>query len=89
MALGAQRSMVIRPIMRETAVLAAVGVALGITGAFSLARLVASLLFEMTPSDESTFIGAGLLVTSVARAAGYLPARRAAQVDPAIALRYD
>lgn len=89
MALGAQRAMVIRPIMRETAALAAAGVALGICCALSLARLVASLLFEMAPSDQATFIGAGVLMTAVALAAGYLPARRAAQVDPAVALRYD
>jgi predicted permease len=89
MALGAQRAMVIGPIMRETAVLAAVGVALGVSCALGLARLVAALLFEMAPSDQPTFIAAGVLMTAVALAAGYLPARRAAQVDPAIALRYD
>jgi predicted permease len=89
MALGAQRSMVIGPIVRETAWLAAAGVALGIICALGLARLVASLLFEMAPSDRATFVAAGVLMMAVALAAGYPPARRASRVDPSVALRYD
>ena len=81
--------MVIRPIMGETAVLAAAGVAVGIAFALALARLVASLLFDMQPSDEMTFVTAAGVMIAVALAAGYLPARRAAEVDPAVTLRYD
>jgi predicted permease len=89
MALGAQRHMVIQPIMRETAILAAAGVVLGTSCALALGRLVSSLLFDMAPSDQTTFITAAGLMIAIALGAGYLPARRAAQVDPTVTLRYD
>jgi putative ABC transport system permease protein len=81
MALGAHRGMVIGPILREAAILAAAGLVVGMVCALGLSKLVASLLFEMTPSDRGTFAASGVSMAAVSLAAGYLLARRAAQVD--------
>jgi len=87
MALGASPATVRRLVLRETLRLAAVGVALGIAGALVLTRLVASLLFGVTPTDPLTFGAVLAVLTVVAGLAGYLPAARAARIEPMSALR--
>ncbi len=87
MALGASPSTVRRLVLRETIRLAVVGVALGIIGALVLTRLVASLLFGVTPTDPLTFGAVVAVLTAVAALAGYLPAARAARIEPMSALR--
>jgi len=88
-ALGAQQGQVLRLIMRQGLVLAAAGVAVGIALAFIFTRLLRSLLFGVQPFDPVTFIGVAFLLTLIALAACYLPARRAMRVDPVVALRYE
>jgi predicted permease len=89
MALGANRSRVLRMVLRQGAGLAAVGIFLGLALAWSLSRFIAALLFEVAPVDPLTYglIAGGLLL--VALGASYLPARRAAGVDPVEALRME
>jgi len=89
MALGAQRSGVMRLILRQGANLALAGIALGLTCAWGVTRLMTSLLFEVKPADAPTFFGVALLFCAVALAACYVPARRATRVDPMVALRYE
>jgi predicted permease len=87
MALGAERGDVLRLVMRETLWLAFAGVALGIPAALIATRWIASQLFGLAPYDPPTIILVALLLVAVMTLAGYLPARRAAQVDPLVALR--
>ena len=89
MALGAQQRDVRRFVLRQGAVLAGLGVTIGLVGAFATARFLSSLLFGITPTDPASFIGVALLLSLVAMTAAYLPARRATQVDPMVALRYE
>ena len=89
LAIGAQRRDVLRLVLRDGARLTLVGIAIGIIAALALTRLMASLLFEVTPTDPATFASVALLLAVVALAACYIPARRAARVDPMVALRYD
>lgn len=87
MALGAGRSQVTAMVVRQGAALAAVGVILGLALALGVTRLMSALLFDVSPADPATFgtVAAGLV--AVALLASYLPARRAARVDPVVALR--
>jgi len=87
MALGAQGSDVARMVLRESFVLVAAGAAVGIAAALAAGRLIASLLFEVAPTDGATLVQAIAVVGAVAALAAYLPARRAARVDPLVALR--
>jgi predicted permease len=89
MALGAQRRDVISLVLRETMLLVAIGVIIGLSAALGATRLIASLLYDLTPNDPLTIALAGLLILTVAALAGYLPARRASRVDPMVALRHD
>jgi predicted permease len=89
LALGAQPRTVVRMILNEGAAMAAVGVALGVAGALALTRAMESLLYGVSTTDAWTFAGAAALVTVVAMGATYLPARRAARVDPRTALAGD
>jgi predicted permease len=88
-ALGAGRAQVLWLVIREVLLLAAGGVALGLSAALALSRLAGSLLFGVTPTDAPAMAGAALLMGAVAMLAGYLPARRATQVDPMVALRFE
>jgi predicted permease len=86
-ALGAQPSDVARPIVVEALVLAGAGLAIGIPAALALAHLIRTQLYGVTPSDPLTFAGGSSLLLGVTLLAAYLPARRAAKVDPMVALR--
>jgi ABC-type antimicrobial peptide transport system permease subunit len=87
MALGATRGNVSWLILREVMTLALVGLLVGLPAAYGLGRVTESLLFGVTASDPLVFIGAGLLLACSTLLGGYLPARKAAGIDPLTALR--
>jgi putative ABC transport system permease protein len=89
MAMGAQQSEVLRMILGDGARLTVLGIGAGLAAAFGLTRVMSSLLFGVSAVDPMTFAGITLLVALVAMLASYIPARRAAKVDPMVALRYD
>jgi ABC-type antimicrobial peptide transport system permease subunit len=89
MALGASGHDVVWQALRETLLLTIGGLGLGLGAALALSRFLQSLLFEVSASDPLTFGVAALLFLGVTMWAGYLPARRAARVDPMTALRYE
>ena len=89
MALGADRRTVVATVVRETMTLVAAGIVVGLAAAWGATRLIASTLFGVTPMDPLTLAFAIMAMTTVALAAGYIPARRAAAVNPVIALRQD
>ncbi|MGC1605655.1 MAG: ABC transporter permease [Candidatus Acidiferrum sp.] len=88
-AVGAQQRDVLRLIVGDGAKLAFFGIAIGIVAALALTRLMASLLFEVAPTDPETFAVVAVLLAAVALMACYIPARRATRVDPMVALRYE
>jgi predicted permease len=87
MALGATRSRVQLEVISRTLRLALMGIGIGVIASFGVARMIASLLFHTAPTDPITFAGMAALLSGVALLAGYLPARRAARIDPMGALR--
>jgi len=87
MALGARPIDVLRLVLGQGARLALLGAALGVASALALTRLMASLLFGISPTDPATFVLTALLLPAVAVLASFVPARRATRVDPMIALR--
>ena len=89
LALGADRTSVLRHVMRETLVLVLTGVAIGSLGALATTRVLANLPFDLAPYDPETILASAALLIVCASLAGYLPARRATRVDPMTALRYD
>ena len=89
MALGAQPLHVLRLVFGQSLMMLVTGTAIGLAGAFALTRLMRTLLFEVTASDPLTYVSVVGLLTVVALVACYIPARRAAKVDPLIALRYE
>ena len=89
MALGARRTDVLRLIMKEGLRLALAGVAIGVIGAFALTRLMASLLYQVSPTDIWSFAAVSGMVLAFILLACYLPSLRATRVDPNVALRYE
>ena len=89
MALGARRVDVFSLVLRQGMVLVIAGVGLGLAGAMALTRLIARLLFGVSALDAATFLSTPLLLCAVALLACYIPARRAARVDPMVALHYE
>ncbi len=89
LALGAQRGKIMGMVLRQGLGLATAGAALGLVGSVIVSHLMAGLLYGVSPTDLLTFAGVTLVLTAVALAACYIPARRAMRVDPMIALRYE
>lgn len=89
MALGAGKRQVLGSVLRETLMLTAVGIAIGLPITFLVARLLASMLFGVKPDDPATVALAAFALCAVGFLAAYIPARRAAKVDPLVALRYE
>jgi ABC-type antimicrobial peptide transport system permease subunit len=88
-ALGAQQSDVLRGVLGAGARMALIGVGIGIAVALALTRLMANLLYGVSATDPATFFSVAVLLTLVALAACYIPARRAMRVDPIVALRHE
>ena len=88
-ALGAQRSEILRLLLASGTKLILVGMVIGVLGALAVTRLIASLLFGVSPTDASTFVGVALFLGAVALVACWIPARRAMRVDPMVALRHE
>jgi len=89
MALGADRAMMMRAVLREGMVLAGIGVMAGLALAYALTRVLASLLFGVKANDPLAYVGVVVVLAAVAAVAALIPARRATLIDPAIALRYE
>ena len=89
MALGAKPGDILHLVIGRAAGLTGIGIAIGIGGALSSARLMESLLYQVRPTDPWVFSGTAVLVLFVAMLAAYIPARRAMRVDPMVALRYE
>jgi putative ABC transport system permease protein len=89
MALGAAPGSVLRMVVRNGMVLAGIGMGVGLAGALGLSQFLQKQLYEVKPADPSIYAGVALLLLGVALLACYVPARRAARVDPMVALRYE
>ncbi len=89
MALGAQPSDILRLLLGEGMSLAVIGVAAGLLGSFAVTRAISGMLYRVSATDPITFVVISLLLTGVALAASFIPARRAMRVDPMVALRHE
>lgn len=89
LALGAQRSSILRMVLGSGAWLAALGIGIGLVGAVGASRVMAGILNGLSPTDAATYAGCALFLAAVALLASYIPARRAMRVDPMVALRYE
>jgi len=89
LALGAHPGSVLKLVLRQGIILAIVGAAVGIGVALGVTRYLTSMLYDVHANDPITMIGVAVLLTIVALAACYIPARRAMRVDPMVALRYE
>jgi putative ABC transport system permease protein len=89
MALGANKNDVLSMILARSFCMTGLGLLFGILGAFILTRLLSSLLYEVKPADPLTFFVVALVLGAVSLVASYVPAWRAARVDPLVALRYE
>jgi len=89
MALGASRADVLRLVVLQGLRLTMMGVACGLVASFAASRLIASMLFDVSPTDVVTFVAVPALLALAALGASYLPARRATRIDPMVALRYE
>jgi ABC-type antimicrobial peptide transport system permease subunit len=89
MALGADQARILWQVMRESAVLTIIGIALGVPGAMWVSRGVGSFLYGLKATDPWTYVLLTLMLLGVALSAAWIPARRASEVDPMVALRYE
>ncbi len=89
LALGAESSSLRNMVMRNAMLLAAIGIVIGLGGAFWLTRFMSGLLFGVKPFDPIVFSGVAILLAFVAMLASFLPAQRAVRIDPMAALRYE
>jgi len=89
MALGASHRDVLSLVLRETLLMAAIGIAAGALAAFGATRVIATLLYGLKPGDPLTISGAAISMVAALVLAGIVPARRAAKVNPIVALRYE
>ncbi|HEX8176235.1 MAG TPA: ABC transporter permease [Pyrinomonadaceae bacterium] len=89
MALGAQPGNILRLVIRQALILVSIGITAGLVCALALTRIISSLLFNVSATDRLTFALLSLLLAAIALLSSYIPARRAAKVDPMVALRYE
>jgi len=89
LAVGASSGALLRLVLGQAAKLVSIGICLGLVGAMVVARAISSLLYGISPFDTATFASVSLVLAVVAFLASYIPARRAASIDPMVALRYE
>jgi macrolide transport system ATP-binding/permease protein len=89
MALGAQRIVVVSMVLRDVAILTAVGLAIGLPVALGMAKLIESFLYGVAPNDPGTMLAAVAILLGAVVLAGYVPARNASRIDPMTAVRHE